>query len=196
MKKLLTACLAFLLVVALAAPVWADFDAGMAAYNREDYATALKEWRPLAEQGNAKAQHNLGVMYQNGMGVPQDYKKALDYFQKAAEQGYELAQYDLGFMYVVGVGVPLDLKKAAYWYQKAAERGYSHAQFNLGTMYYLGQGVPKDLSQAYMWLSLAAAQGHQGAINKRDTLAKKMTPAQIAEAKRLAKEWKPKKPTK
>ncbi len=89
----------------LTAPAWAGFDEGVAAFNRGDYATALREFRPLAEQGNARAQYNLGVMYENGRGVPQDYAKALQWYRKAAEQGVALAQNNLGVMYRKGRGV-------------------------------------------------------------------------------------------
>ena len=109
-----------LVVVLVAAPAWADVQAGVDAYEKGDYATALKEWRPLAAQGNAAAQALLGMMYEEG------------------------------------------------------------------------QGVPKDYVQAYMWLSLAAAQGYERATKLRDKLAEKMTPAQVAEAQRLAREWKAK----
>ena len=69
----------------LTAPAWAGLDEGVAAYHRGDYATALREWRPLAKQGNAKAQYHLGVMYSKGEGVPQDNAKALQWWRKAAE---------------------------------------------------------------------------------------------------------------
>ncbi len=107
-------------VVLMAAPAWADFEAGVEAYNRGDYATALKEWRPLAEQGDAVAQYFLAHMYENG------------------------------------------------------------------------QGVPQDDVQARMWLNLAAAQGNKTARKMRGILAQKMTPAQLADAQRLAREWTPK----
>ncbi len=70
-----------------------------AAFQRGDYATAIRELRPLAEQGVAEAQFNLGIMYNNGHGVPQDYAKAVKWYRKAAEQGYAEAQHNLGFMY-------------------------------------------------------------------------------------------------
>ncbi len=76
----------------LTAPAWAGFDEAVAAYKRGDYATAIREWRPLAEQGNAKAQFNLGVMYDRGLGVPQDYAEAVKWYRKAAEQGHAGAQ--------------------------------------------------------------------------------------------------------
>ncbi len=109
----------------LTAPGWAGWDEGFAAYKRGDYATALREWRPLAEQGDADAQYNLGNIYKNGKGVPQDY------------------------------------------------------------------------AQAHMWFNLAASiyppgKNRDNAVFNRNIVAKKMTPAQISEAQKLAREWKPK----
>src|SRR5437660_11013404 len=72
----------------------ADFQKGLAAYKAGDFATALKEWRPLAEQGLAKAQHNLGGIYDNGRGVPPNYGEALRWHRLAAEQGFAAAQYN------------------------------------------------------------------------------------------------------
>ncbi len=96
------------LLVVLAAPAWAGFDEGVAAYDRGDYATALRELRPLAEQGDAAAQYNLGGMYYGGYGVPQDYAEAVKWYRKAAEQGHALAQNNLAFMYYAGQGVTRD----------------------------------------------------------------------------------------
>ena len=84
------------------------FNKGLKAYESGDYATALKEWKPLAEQGEADARHNLGLMYFNGFGVVQDYKAALKWFKLAAEQGYALAQSNQGWMYEKGLGVSQD----------------------------------------------------------------------------------------
>src|SRR6185503_9032677 len=137
-------------------PAWADFQAGMDANNREDYATALREWRPLAEQGNVLAQYNLGLLYRKGRGVPQD-----------------------------------DVQ-ARKWYEKAAAQGQAKAQFNLGTLYFNGEGVPKNYQQALRWYSLAATNGDKPAPQILNLLANQMTPAQIAEAQKLAQEWKPK----
>ncbi len=77
-------------------------------------------------------------------------------------------------------------------FRLAADQGHAKAQYSLGAMYALGQGVPQDFVQAHMWSNLAAAQGDEPARKLRDKLAKKMTPAQIAEAQRLAREWTPK----
>ncbi len=99
------------------------FEDGIAAYAVEDYATALRLWRPLAGQGDAEAQHNLGLMYAEGRGVPQDYAKALKWFRLAAEQGVVAAQFILGVMYENGLGVPQDDAEAVKWYHKAAGAG-------------------------------------------------------------------------
>ncbi len=107
----------------LAAPAWAGFDEGTAAYKRGDYATALREWRPLAEQGDANAQYNVGLMNYHGRGVPQDDDQAIWWYRKAAEQGDARAQYNLGSMYRTGRGVPQDDAQAVRWYRNAAEQG-------------------------------------------------------------------------
>ncbi len=120
MKRLVLA-VGVLLLTSL--PVEADYQAGLDAYDRGDYATALREWRPLAEQGNADAQFYLGVMYRDGQGVPQNDAEAVQWYRKAAEQGDASAQYKLGIGYGKGQGVPQDDAEAAKWYRKAAEQG-------------------------------------------------------------------------
>ncbi len=218
------------LVLALAPPAWADFQAGLGAYNRGDYGTALKEFRPLAEQGNASAQvflgamyakgqgvlqddgeaikwyrlaaeqglalaqYHLGYRYEKGLGVPQDFQEAVRWFQSAADQGDVSAQYYLGYMYAEGLGVPQDYGEAIRWFWAAAEQGDASAQYYLGYMYANGLGVWRNTIQAYMWVTVSAAQGFENAEKGQEFLEKKMTPNEIAEAQRLAQEWKPKKP--
>ena len=138
------------------------FEDGVAAYRREDYATALRLWKPLAEQGDARAQTSLGVMYMydRGQGVPQDYAEALR------------------------------------WYRKAAEQGHARAQNNLGGMYENGRGVPQDYVLAHVWFNLSASRqtdskNRELTAKARDRVAAKMTPTQITEAQRRAREWKP-----
>jgi len=160
----------------------------------QDYAEAVKWYRKAAEQWDAGAQVFLGEMYKFGRGVPQDYTEAAKWYSKAAEQGNAEAQSNLGIMYDFGKGVPQDYTEAEKWYRKAAEQGDAGAQYNLGVMYFNGQGVPQDYVTAHLWFNLAASQGDKTAENLRDLLSKTMTPAQIAEAQRLAREWKPKKP--
>jgi hypothetical protein len=282
--KRLPPALAVLLLLAMPAAAQ-DFGKGLEAYQRGDYAAALREWRPLAGQGDAAAQYKLGALYDDGQGVPQDHAEAARWYRKAAEQGHAWAQYKLGAlyddgqgvpqdhaeamrwyrkaakqgyaivaytigdyqgaarlyrelaeqgdveaqdrlgsMYNRGMGVPEDYAEAAKWYRKAAEQGYASAQYNLGNMYLSGDGVPQDYVQAYKWFILMLSQndppcGVQTASDQdqeqqdamdylceqvrsleaanrqqvREILrllrSKKMTPAQIAEAQKLAREW-------
>ena len=117
----------------------------------------------------------------------------IDGLVKAAEQGDANIQGQLGAMYLLGQGVPQDSAKALGWYSKAAEQGHANAQYDLGLMYSEGNGVPQDNVEAYKWFTLAAGNGVLMAKQFRKDITPKMTPAQIAEAQRLAREWKPKK---
>ena len=105
----------------------ADFDEGLAAYKKGDYATALREWQPLAEQGDANAQFNMGVLYYTGRGVPQDYKTAAQWLRRAAKQGRTDAQAILGEMYASGEGVSQDYIHAHMWADIAAAGGEKNA---------------------------------------------------------------------
>jgi TPR repeat protein len=134
-----------------------------AAYEHRDFSTAVGIWQPLAEQGNAEARTLLGAMYWSGEGVPRDHKEAARLYLLAAEQGYARAQNDIGFMYGFGEGNP-----------------------------------PRNDVQAYKWLSLAVT--HYTARNqdrldqaRRDlaTVTSRMSAAQIAEAERQIRDWKP-----
>ena len=127
------------------------WDKGFAAYERGDYATALSEWRLLAEQGDIDVQLYLGLMYYRGRGVLQDYETAAQWFRRAAEQGDAVAQFNLGQMYYKERGVPQDYETAVQWFRRAAEQGHAMAQNNLGTMYAKGEGVPQDYKAAAQW---------------------------------------------
>jgi len=127
--------LAALLMLSFAAPAAAGpFEDGIAAYDRGDFATALRLMRPLAEQGYASAQHNVGIIYGDGQGVPQDYAEAMKWFRKAAEQGDVTAQHNLGIMYANGQGVPQDYAEAMRGFRMAADKGNADAQYNLGRL--------------------------------------------------------------
>ena len=104
-----------------------DFSKGLAAYNVGNYATALEEWKPLAEMGNASAQYKLGYMYKTGKGVPLDYGAAVVWYHLAAKQGNASAQSNLGFMYKTGKGVPQDFLQAYMWYELAEINGHKDA---------------------------------------------------------------------
>ncbi len=117
----------------------------------------------------------------------------MKWYRLGAEQGDAAAQFKLGFMYDSGRGVPQDTAEALKWYRLAAGQGIAYAQTNLGIMYENGRGVAQDYVLAHMWFNLAAAQGKdENVLKLRDLLASEMTPDQIAEAQRLAREWKPK----
>ena len=184
MKKLL-----FTLLFLTLGTAWGEaFEDGLAAAERKDYATAIKLWRPLAEQGYPGAQFNLGIMYSNGQGVPQDYKEAVKWYRLSAERGDTSAQFNLGVMYAKGQGVLQDYKEAVRLYRLAAEQGHASAQSSLGVMYYNGQGVLQDYARAHMWLNLASAAGDsEYGTKNRDNIAKTMTSQQIAKAQEMAK---------
>jgi TPR repeat protein len=131
-------------------------------------------------------------MYYRGLGVPQDFAEALTWYRKAADQGHAGAEFSVATMYDKGQGVPQDFKTAVTWYQKAADRGDAGAQGSLGSMYGNGQGVPKDYVRAHMWFNLAAGVGNHTALQNRDAIGRLVTPAQIEEARKPVREWKPK----
>ena len=170
-----------------------DWQDGVDAARKGDHQTAYKLWLPLAEQGHAKAQFNLGVRYYNGQGVQRNYKEAVRWYRLSAEQGHAKAQSNLGVMYDNGQGVPQDYQEAVKWYRLSAEQGYAGAQFNLGLMYGNGQGVPQDYVLAYMWWNIAGSNGYKDAVTNRNFLENKMSPSQIEKAQELARNWKPKK---
>jgi uncharacterized protein len=117
-----------LFLVAAAVPALADFEDGWHAYERGDYATALREWTLLAQQGHKIAQHNLGIMYVRGYGVQQDFSLAARWFIRAANQGYAPSELSLGLAYLYGNGVPADESEAAKWFRRASEQGHGRAQ--------------------------------------------------------------------
>lgn len=152
----------------------AGFAEALSAYDKKDFATALREYELLAKQGNAKAQHNLGVMYERGEGVKQDYKAAVKWYRLAADQGVAASQYSLGLLFdtqglpqgvpqlvndalkAASVDMTQDYVEALKWYRLAADQGYGPAQGSLGLMYAKGQGVPQDEREAVKWFRLAA----------------------------------------
>jgi len=160
MKKLTLTILTILFCLNSNVGWTADYQKGLTAARSGDFATAFRVWTPLAKQGHAAAQRNLGLMYYSGQGVPKDYKTAAKWYRLAAKQGHVIAQLSLGLMYHSGQGVPKDYKTAAKWYRLAADQGNANSQRNLGLMYRDGYGVPKDHKTAVKWYRLAAKQGH------------------------------------
>jgi TPR repeat protein len=196
--RALRGVIVLVLAIALPAPVLAaDFQDGWKAYARGDYAAAMKEWRPLAEQGDADAQYYLGRMYDRRKGVPQDYTEAARWYRLAAKQGDAVAQFSLGVMYEKGSGIPQDYTEAAKWYRLAAEQGHAYGQATVASMYAKGMGVIQNYVLAHMWFDLAAVRFPPGeerelAVGNRDKIEKRMRLEQVAEAQRLARDWKPK----
>ena len=151
-----------------------------------------------ADQGDATAQGRLGVAYSIGLGVPKDYAQAVHWSRKAADQGDATGQHNLGSEYSIGRGVPKDYAQAVHWFRKAADQGDANGYLLLGAMYHNGTGVPQDYVTAHKWYNLAASvfpaseiKQRNNAVAHRDRVAALMTPVQIAEAQRLAREWTP-----
>ena len=188
MKKFLTA-LVFVSSMGMIGSVFAqDYEKGQKAYEANDYATALKEFRFLAERGHAFAQISLGWMCAEGKGVAQDKKEAVDWFRKAAEQGDVTGINSLAFMYYTGQGVEKNYKEAVFWYHKAAEQRSGLALDNLGHAYDNGLGVIQDKIYAHMWYNIAVSEGYDNLAKRRDALTKEMSAADVSKAQELARE--------
>jgi TPR repeat protein len=191
----ITAALALTL---LAAPAPAtDTDRvldGKAAAELGDYVRAVAIWQPLAEAGDPRAETYMGIMYDNGYGVPQNRAEAFRLFERAANRGYASAQYNLAFMYHHGRAVQRSQTEALKWYRQAAAQGDVAAQYNLGKMYAHGLVVQRDLVTAHMWLELASRARTSvrplAARDRRD-LEKQMNAAEIEEAGQRAQRWRP-----
>ena len=140
-----------------------DFERGLSAYNRAEYATAFETWQNLAALGHPDAQFGLGIMYSLGQGVPRDHRAAAPWLHLAAVQGHRGAQLLVGHSYEHGLGVPQDFVTAHRWYLAAAEQGEAKAQNNLGTMYEYGRGVAADRDLAIYWYEEATRNGNRNA---------------------------------
>jgi uncharacterized protein len=174
------------------------FSDGEMALQSGDYATALKDFLPLAEAGSAAAQNNIGTMYHSGQGVPQSDIIAAQWFTKSANGGNADAQYSLGLSYASGTGVDKDLAQAVVWYRRSANQGDPPAQAMLGLAYMQALGVPQDNVQAYVWLALGAvgfaktnAQLGAECGQWRDKVGAQLTPAQMAAATAQVAAFKP-----
>ena len=177
-----------LIILVFGTSVHADFQKGFEAYNSGDYATALKEWESLAEQGYADAQYGLGMLYYRGHGVARDYKAAVKWYKLVAEQGFAPGQLWLGTMYYIGEGVTQDYRSAAKWIRLAAEQGDADAQLWLSQLYYDGQGVTQDSIRAHMWVIIAASQGNEEALWARKMDEDKMSSIDVSKARDLSLE--------
>lgn len=168
----------------LAAP---DLESVKRAFDRTDYATALKEVRPLAEQGDPEAQLFLAKMYLKGQGVPKDPDQANQWFRRAAMKGNAESQFFLGAWYLLP---HRDISEGLKWMRLSAEQGNRDAQLLLGKAYLQGE-LPRDPVQADMWLRLAAKDNLEFYGNELRVAEVQMTADQIAHGKALAESWKP-----
>jgi TPR repeat protein len=178
-----------LLLTSIAA---ADGVAGFEAYEKGDYATALKEFMPLAESGQASAEAAVGQMYFEGKGVKPDMKEAARWLEPAASKGIARAQFLLGKLYLTGEGVAApDPVKAAALTKAAADQLLVDAQVAMCAFYYQGVGVPKDMVQAYLYANLAAQQGNEDGKSILAMLSQDMKPEDIAKGDAAVRAWKP-----
>lgn len=168
-------------------------DRGSDAWARGDYKKALKLLSPLAESGNAVAQHRIGVMYVLGQGVEKDSAKAVEFYTKAAEQGQAESQNGLGLRLLWGDGADKDPKKAAAWFTAAANQGVNDSASWLGDMYLKGDGVAQDPVEGYKWLLLSKEKfGYYHRNGETlEQFAAQLTPEQLAEAQKRAQEFVP-----
>ena len=188
MKSVLAAALVLL---SLSFPAMAQDEAPEAQNEFSQNITSLADQMEAAEGGSPTAQYNLGMRYATGQGVVQDFKVAADWLSKSAQQDDMDAQSALGTMYMKGQGVDKNAEEAAIWYKRAANQGERMAQYNLGSMYAGGRGVRTDNKEAYFWLTLASTLGNSDVEAMLSSLEGRLSPADVAAAKRRAEEWAP-----
>jgi hypothetical protein len=154
-----TAFFITLTTIGLAAPATAPEHPGMTAFKTGDYAAAYRIWTPMAENGDANAQANLGILYLRGLGVSKDIQQAMQLFQTAAAKGNGQAEFQLGLMFAKGVGVQQDYSEAMRWYEMAADQGDAVAGYGIGRLFEEGFGVPQNDHIAAVWYRRAAEKG-------------------------------------
>ena len=147
------------LALCASATVAQDFDKGLSAYNAGDYQTAFNEWKPLAEEGDADAQFNLGLMYETGDGAARDYAEAIKWYRLAARQGISKAQNNLGVMYELGTGVLQNNVTAHTWYNIASANGNEKSAKWRDEI--AANMTPEDISQAQAMASECISSGYE-----------------------------------
>jgi hypothetical protein len=147
-----------MLLVAGASTVSADTAAGMEAFRNKDYQTAYRQWKAMAEAGQAEAQFDLGVLYAQGLGVRRDLSEAARWYRQSADQGNAEAEFALGQMYSRGGGAPRDLDDAMRWFQMANDPNSDGPPTDWTVIQ--GYGIRQDQQQAAYWYQLAAEKGH------------------------------------
>lgn len=159
---------------------------------QQNYNEAVLWYKRAAIKGDTVAKYNLGVVFEQGLGVSIDYNRAAKWYLSAAKDGHPMAQYNIGNVFSKGQGVRLNLVEANSWYERAANQGIVDAQYNIANHYALGLGTSKNFVEAYKWYALAEKAGDTDASENMQLLKGAMTPEQIAEAENLAVAWKPK----
>jgi TPR repeat protein len=191
---LLSLLIAALLLLA-PEPAAAGSSEGEIAYRRGDYATAMAEWRMMAQAGDAAASYGMGQIYRLGHGVPyRDFEQAVRWFQRAAGRGSVPAQYELARIQFEGLVVPRDIDEMMFWLWRAALSGHAESQVMLGAVYEYGEpGVAANFTEALKWYLIAARNGQAGLRTRAQKLANrvraKMTPDQMRAAGWLADQW-------
>jgi len=155
LRLLITVCLFFTICFSNADV----FVSGLNALDRNHYASAYRSFKPLAEQGAAEAQNNLGFLFQNGFGVRRNYNTAIQWYQRAADQGLAEAEHNLGVLNYRGHGVAQSYSVARRWFNRAAKKGLNDSHYMIGLMFYKGEGTVASLERASQHFSIAAKSG-------------------------------------
>ena len=182
--------LAAALLGTLNAPAHAGLREAIAAYNSNDFESAAAQLAPLAEAGDAEAQFYLGYLYETGQGVERDESLSANFYRQAGTLGHQRAQFNLGLAYERGRGVEQDPAQSLEWFLKAANQGFPRAQYKAAELYLAGSGTRREPMQSYKWFKLAGSKRYEDAKRRRKTVAKELTPHQIAEADLWVRMWK------
>jgi len=185
----LIAALLAVLSCAAVLPARADFDAGMKAYEAGDYETAMKEWLPLAEAGNAEAQFRVGRLYHLGQGFQPNGKLAIYWYSKAIKAGHASARFNLAAILDIGELAPQDFKRAREYYHIGALNNHASSQHNLGLMNMTGSGAKPDYVEAYKWFFIASANGEELADKAIDFFKRFVSEEKRKKARDAADIW-------
>ncbi len=186
MLKYLFAALLSMSGLSASAQYAPENEAGLAAARAGDMQAAWDIWKPLADAGDARAQSNIGVMYDGGDVVDEDDAEAVRWFMLSAEGGFSTGQFNLANMYKDGAGVAQNQTLAHRWYQAAARQGHPQAQMALMQALYFGNGVSQDNAKAYMWMMIAAQAGYEPAVDNLADFEARIGKAAVARGREMA----------
>jgi len=194
--KNLTLCVCLISTIAFTMETYAqanenaNFQAGIAAYQANNLPLAYKEFLTAANAGHSDSQFNVGLMYEQGIGVAKDEKEAVVWYGKSAAQGNAAAQFNLGVLYENGRGTAIDYPKANEWYRKASVQGDPLAIGNLGMLYVRGQGVKENkvAGVALLLVSATMDSSPQNHAKQNISATRGLSTEMIAEAQSLAEE--------